>query len=117
MILTNPASFTGAISGITQGDASQILDLGGFGSHNGDSFTVTATQRGRGSTILLVTDTTPGNGNSESVTLVGNDTTANGFSWTATADGNGGANVVDPPPTLRSPTEQVSISLRRPMKT
>ena len=63
-----------------------------------DSFTVTATQSG-GDTILLVTDTTPGNGDSESVTLVGNETTGNGFSWTATTDGNGGANVVDPPPT------------------
>jgi len=97
-ILTNPTSFTGSISGITQGDANQVLDLGGFGSHNGDSFTVTATQNGA-DTILLVTDTSPGNGNSESVTLLGNETTGNGFNWTATADGNGGANVVDPPAT------------------
>ncbi len=95
VILTNPTSFTGSISGITQGDANQILDLGGFGSHSGDSFTVIATQSGA-DTILLVTDTSPGNGNSESVTLSGNETTGNGFSWTATADGHGGANVIDP---------------------
>ena len=96
--LANPADFTGTVSGITAGDASQILDLGGFGSHDGDTFTVTATQNG-GDTVLLVTDTSVSPTDSESITLVGNETTANGFNWTATADGSGGGNVVDPPAT------------------
>jgi probable HAF family extracellular repeat protein len=93
--LAQSASFTATVSGLTPGDANQILDLGGFASHVGDTFTVTATQSGA-DTILLVTDTSPGNGNHESVTLFGNETTGNGFTWTAMADGNGGADVFDP---------------------
>ncbi len=96
-VFTSPASFTGAVAGLIQGDTNQILDLGGLSSHNGDTLTVMATQNG-GDTTLLVTDTSPGNGSSESILLVGNETTGNGYNWTATADGNGGANVVDPAP-------------------
>ena len=94
LVLAQPSAFDGIISGITPGDANQVLDLGGFSSQSGDSFTVTPTFSSGDETSLLVTDTT--RGTSETVSLIGDETASNGFSWTATADGNGGADVVDP---------------------
>jgi probable HAF family extracellular repeat protein len=95
LVLDQPNDFTGTIAGIIQGDASQIIDLGGLSSSSGDSFTVTATYNsGTGDTTLLVTDTT--RSTSESVLLVGDDTSTIGYNWSASADGNGGADVVDP---------------------
>ena len=113
LVLDQPNDFTGTIAGIIQGDASQIIDLGGLGSHSGDTFSVTATYGNvvSGDTTLAVTDTTPGNGNSESVLLVGNESTANGFSWAASYDGGSGADVIDPTTVVAIATIAAGASL------
>ena len=92
--LSNPATFTGIISGIVASDQNQILDLGGLNANSTDTFVVTKSVEG-GNTILTVTD--QATGNHESVTLAG--TAANGFNWTAEYDGAHGAKVFDPPVT------------------
>jgi hypothetical protein len=91
--IVNPATFSGAISGVIQDDNNQIIDLGGLSAASSDSFTVSATYNGgTGETTLVVTDTN--NNQSQSVLLVGNES---GYSWSATYDGNGGADIADPP--------------------
>ena len=92
--LGQPSTFSGEIAGISgSGDA---LDLGGFNSTANDQFqTSSSYDSTTNTTLLTVTDTT--DHASKSVTLVGNYTTSNGISWTAKSDGDGGADVVDPP--------------------
>jgi hypothetical protein len=111
--VSNPADFAGAVSGIAAGDDNLILDLGGFTAGSNDTFTVTPTQNG-GDTILLVTDISQSPTDSESITLVGNETTGNGFSWTATADGSGGANVFDPVTAAATIAAGASLALSAP---
>jgi hypothetical protein len=84
----------GQITGITPGDANQVLDLDGFNAQSGDQFSVAPTLNDSGNTVLTVTDTTSDNHPSESLSLVGDHT---GDIWTATNDGHGGADVFDPP--------------------
>ena len=90
VVIDDPSTFTGTVSGIT-GSGDQI-DLGGFGSHQGDAFAATTAYNGS-DTILTVTDTT-NHSSAESVTLAGNYT---GDIFTAAYDGNGGADVVGSP--------------------
>ncbi|MGB7076596.1 MAG: hypothetical protein WBD53_05355 [Xanthobacteraceae bacterium] len=98
--LANPATFSGTISGITKGDANQVIDLGDLSAGSNDTFTVTATFANvvSGETTLVVTDNN--NNNSEQVLLVGNESTANGYNWSANYDGNVGADVFDPVPVV-----------------
>ena len=92
-----PASFGAEIS-MAHSDPSEILDLGGFNSHAGDTFQ-TSTSLNNGVTTLTVTDETQNT--SESVKLVGDFT---GASWNAAVDGSGGADVFDPPAKSSGPS-------------
>jgi hypothetical protein len=85
-----PASFNAEI-GMAQADPAEVIDLGGFNSHVGDTFT-TSTSLNAGVTTLTVTDLS--RGTSESVNIIGDFT---GATWNITADGSGGADVSDPP--------------------
>ena len=87
-----PGSFNADIT-MAHADPTEVLDLGGFNSQAGDTFS-TATSFNGTVTSLTVTDTTQKT--SETVKLVGDFTTA---TWNVTADGSGGANVSDPPAT------------------
>ena len=87
-----PASFDADIS-MAHADPSEVLDLGGFNSQAGDTFT-TSTSLNAGITTLTVTDVSQKT--SESVQLVGDFT---GATWNVAADGSGGADISDPPPT------------------
>ena len=100
LIVQDPSTFAGQVL-IVKGNSGDVLDLGGFHSQTGDTFSVTPSFNGT-STTLTVTDVTEST--SEAVTLVGNDTSSAGYSWSATSDGNGGANVVDPSVTSSSTT-------------
>ena len=91
LILDQPTSFSGVISGIT--GTTETLDLAGF--HYG---TTTATT-GAGSynsstniTTLTIHDTSTG----QTVTLLLSGDLS-GSTWTVTSDGNGGVDIVDPP--------------------
>jgi large repetitive protein len=88
-----PASFNADIS-MAHADPAEVLDLGGFNSQAGDTFT-TSTSLSAGITTLTVTDLS--RGTSESVHLVGDFT---GATWNVTADGSGGVDVSDPPPSM-----------------
>ena len=90
--LNSPSSFSGKIAGIT--GSGDILDLGGFNSHAGDTFLTSTSIDGNGNTLLTVTNSTQGT--SASVTLVGNYTSS---TWTVGIDNNGGLDVADPPAT------------------
>jgi hypothetical protein len=93
LVLDNPSSFTGKIGGIS--GSGDVLDLGGFDAAH--DVVVATTGNGSydsstGMTSLIVTDQTT----SHSVTL----NLAGDYSdstWNVTADGNGGADIVDPP--------------------
>jgi hypothetical protein len=95
LALTQPATFTGEIAGIV--GTGNVLDLSGFDAAN---HTVVAStglnsyDSTTNTTSLLVTDETT----STSVTLklAGDLSTS---TWTVTTDGNGGADIVDPPGT------------------
>ena len=89
--LTQPATFTGEIAGIT--GSGDILDIQGFSAG-----TTTATT-GAGSfnsitdvTTLTVTDSS--DHLTETFNLAGD---LSGSTWTVTSDGHGGINIVDPP--------------------
>jgi hypothetical protein len=90
--LTQPATFTGEIAGIV--GTGNVLDLAGFDAAN---HTVVAStglnsyDSTTNTTSLLVTDES--NSNSVTLKLAGDLSTS---SWTVTADGNGGADIVDP---------------------
>jgi hypothetical protein len=90
--IDSPPTFNGVIT-IPHSDPADILDLAGFGSHTNDTF-ATSTSLNAGVTTLTVTDETQHT--SESVNLAGDFT---GATWNVTADGNGGADVADPPAT------------------
>ena len=94
LVVAQPSTFTGEIAGIS--GSSDVLDLRGLNSSPTDTFSTSTTYNSAaGTTLLTVTDSTEHT--SASVTLEGNYTSANGITWTATSDGNGGADVVDPP--------------------
>jgi Legume lectin domain len=98
--IDQPASFNGEIAGrLCSGD---IIDLGGLGSQVGDLFD-TSMVFSAGVTTLTVIDETQGT--SASVALLGNRTSSG---WNVTADGNGGANVSDPP--AASPSANPSVA-------
>ena len=106
LIIEQPSTFEGQIAGIS--GSGDVLDLGGFNSHNGDVFETSAVFS-NGDTMLTVTDTS--DNVSEVLTLVGNYTTANDITWTAESDGNGGAKVVDPPATSPSNASTTSTEI------
>jgi FecR protein len=94
LILNDPTHFSGTISDSGGSmTAADVLDLHGFAA------ATTTASTGNGSfnsttdtTTLTVTDSS--DHLTETFTLAGN---LSGSTWTVTNDGNGGANVVDPP--------------------
>ena len=91
--LANLTGFSESIGGF---GATNTLDLGGFNSTSGDTFT-TSTSYNSTDTTLTITDTTKGT--SASVTLVGNYTSAvlasQNLLWSVAIDGSGGADVTE----------------------
>ncbi|MGC2080023.1 MAG: hypothetical protein WA728_29205, partial [Xanthobacteraceae bacterium] len=106
LVLDQPNAFTGMV-GTASGAfaATDVLDLQALGALSTDTFAVTATLNGSDDTVLTVTDET--NHNSASVKLAGD---YQSDAWTATYDGNGGADVVDPP-AVTSATVATGVSL------
>jgi hypothetical protein len=96
LVLDQPNDFNGTIAGIAGNGTiagSAVLDLAGF---NFATTTATSTGSFNGTnTILTVTDSTTHQ--SVQLTLVGNYSANN---WTVTSDGNGGADIFDPPATV-----------------
>jgi len=93
LVLDNPSSFTGKIGGIS--GSGDVIDLDGFNAAHDVVVATTGSGSYDGSTgmtSLIVTDQTT----SQSVML----NLAGDYSdstWNVTADGNGGADIVDPP--------------------
>jgi hypothetical protein len=97
LILDDPSHFSGQIAGIT--GSGDVLDIAGFNAAND---TVVATTTGNynsatNTTSLVVTDDTTNA--TVTLKLTGD---LSGSSWTVTGDGNGGADIVDPPATSQS---------------
>ena len=88
--LAQLSGFGETIGGFANADT---LDLGGFNSTSGNTFTTSTSYNGT-NTTLIITDTTKST--SASVTLAGNYT---GTLWAVTSDGSGGADVTESAPT------------------
>ena len=96
--LANRTGFSESIGGF---GTTNTLDLGGFNSTSGDTFTTSTSYNGT-DTTLTITDTTKGT--SASVTLVGNYTSAvlasQNLLLSVAIDGSGGADVTELAPTV-----------------
>ena len=109
LTLTNPTNFTGQISGLNQGDASQILDLTGYDTSTTAS-TVGGYNSGANTTTLTITDS---GHTTLHYTLAGN---LSGSSWTVSQDAShSGIDIVDPAaPVLASIAGGGSLDLSAP---
>jgi hypothetical protein len=88
--LDQPQSFTGTIAGLTE---TTVLDFAGFNAATTTGTTGPGSyDSATGITALTVNDSS--DNNSVTLNLEGDYSNS---SWTVTSDGNGGANIVDPP--------------------
>ena len=90
LVLDNPSSFTGAISGIS--GSGDILDLKGFDAANDTVQAATGANSYNSATNLTTLTVTDSDGASVQLSLVGD---YSGSSWQVTTDTNGGADIVD----------------------
>jgi hypothetical protein len=94
LILNDPTHFTGTISdSLGSMTAADVIDLHGFAAATTTASTGNGSfNRTTDTTTLTVTDSS--DHQTETFTLAGN---LSHSTWTVTDDGNGGANIVDPP--------------------